>query len=150
MKLTALLAWGVLIAPCLYAAEPATPVGLWHTIDDNTGRVRALVRIVEHDGELRGTIEKVFPEPGADPAPRCTKCTDSRRDQPVVGMTFLTGLKKDSDDPLLWSGGEILDPDNGSVYRSKVSLSEDGSRLKVRGYLGISLLGRTQIWQRAN
>jgi len=149
MKATAALFLMLVASLGLAAGTPPSPVGMWQTIDDSSGKVRALVRIVEQNGELRGTIEKLYPEPGADPAPRCTKCTDARRDQPVVGMTFITGLHQDSDSPLTWSGGEILDPDNGNVYRSKASVSEDGTRLMVRGYLGIALLGRTQIWKRA-
>lgn len=150
MQRTAAFALLALAAAAALAAELPSPVGLWQTVDDNTGKVRGLVRITEVNGELRGTVEKTYPNPGEDPAPRCTKCSDARRDQPVIGMTFLTGLKKDPDAPLTWSGGEILDPDNGSVYRSKVSLSEDGALLRVRGYLGIALLGRTQVWKRAD
>jgi uncharacterized protein (DUF2147 family) len=66
----------------------------------------------------------------------------------VLGMTFLTGLKREAD-AAVWSGGEILDPDTGSIYRSKATLTENGARLEVRGYIGFALLGRTQVWQRA-
>ncbi len=149
-KLIAILALVALISPCLCVADTLTPIGLWQQIDDNTGKVLTLVRIVEQNGELRGTIEKLFVEPGEDPAPRCTKCGGARRAQPIAGMIFLTGLKRDSDTSLSWSGGEILDPDSGSVYRSKATLSEDGTSLHVRGYIGIALLGRTQTWKRIN
>jgi uncharacterized protein (DUF2147 family) len=149
MKWLVALAMSLASTAALAAGETAnlSPVGNWQTIDDNSGKPRALVRIVELNGELSGTIEKIYSAPGEDPAPRCVKCTDSRRDQPVLGMTFLNGLKKDAE-PLVWSGGEILDPDNGSVYRSRATLSEDGTKLQVRGYIGIALLGRTQVWKR--
>jgi uncharacterized protein (DUF2147 family) len=147
-KLIAIFTLAALISPYLCVADTVTPVGLWQQIDDNTGKVLSFVRIIEQNGELRGTIEKLFVESGDDPTPRCTKCSDARRDQPIVGMVFLTGLKKNSDASLTWSGGEILDPDSGSIYRSKATLSEDGSRLHVRGYIGIAILGRTQTWKR--
>ena len=90
-------------------------------------------------------MEKIFDQPGDDPAHLCKECKDERKDKPVIGMAILWGLKKDGD---TWAGGEILDPKNGKIYRCKMTLSADGKSLNVRGFIGISLLGRTQIWLR--
>jgi hypothetical protein len=70
------------------AAEPSA-TGLWRTIDDSTGKPRGLVRITEESGQYQGRLEKTFPQPGEDPNPKCDKCSGSRRDQPVIGMTIL-------------------------------------------------------------
>ena len=138
------LLWVCAVAPA--SAATATPVGLWTTVDDTSGRPRAVVEISETNGTLSGRIVRLFVDPGEDPDPHCEKCTDSRRDQRVIGMQILSGLHHRADE---WSGGEILDPESGSVYRASVRPSDDGQRLDVRGYIGISLIGRTQVWQRA-
>jgi uncharacterized protein (DUF2147 family) len=126
-------------------AQEASPVGLWKNIDDNSGKPKALIRITDSNGELKGRIEKLFRESGEDPAPKCTKCEDARKDQPVIGMTILSGMKRDGDE---YNGGQILDPDNGRVYRSKLKLTDSGKKLNVRGFIGIPMLGRTQTWLR--
>ena len=139
----------LLLACCGIAHAQSSAVGLWRSIDDNTGKVQALVRISETGGELGGRIEKLFPEPGADPNPLCDKCEGARKNQPVLGMTILWGLKRGRDQNVdEYSGGEILDPDNGSLYRALLTLVDGGKKLKVRGYLGITLFGRTQLWER--
>ncbi|MFM8467695.1 MAG: DUF2147 domain-containing protein [Oxalobacteraceae bacterium] len=122
-----------------------TPAGLWRTIDDQTGKEKSLVRIIEVNGEFRGTIEKLFREPGEDPNPNCDKCPGDKKNKPVIGMMILTGLKKDHNQ---WSSGEILDPQNGKTYKCKVWLDNKGHDLHVRGFIGLSLLGRTQVWKR--
>ncbi|WP_338845807.1 DUF2147 domain-containing protein [Massilia sp. W12] len=132
------------LAPAL--ANDASPVGLWKTIDDKSGKPRSLVRITESNGVLSGKIEKLFKEPGEDANPKCDKCEDDRKDQPIIGMVFMKGLKKDGEE---YNGGEILDPNNGKVYRSKISLSDGGKKLNVRGYVGAPMFGRTQVWVRA-
>jgi uncharacterized protein (DUF2147 family) len=126
-------------------AQEASPVGLWKNIDDVTGKPKALIRISEDKGELRGQIEKLFPAPGEEPNPKCTACSGAKKDQPVIGMVFMSGLKKNGDE---YTDGEILDPDNGKVYRSKMSLAEGGKKLKVRGYVGVPMFGRSQVWVR--
>jgi len=126
-------------------AQQASPVGLWKNIDDVTGKPKALIRITEDKGELRGQIEKLFPAAGEDPNPRCTACDGARKDQPVIGMVFMSGLKKTGDE---YTGGEILDPDNGKVYRSKMALVDGGKKLNVRGYVGVPMFGRSQVWVR--
>lgn len=127
-------------------AQDGTPIGLWKTIDDETGKPKSLVRISEANGELRGKIEKLFRDAGEDPNPKCDKCEDARKDQPIVGMTILTGMKKDGSE---YNGGQILDPANGKVYKSKMAVTEGGKKLDVRGYIGVPMLGRTQTWVRA-
>jgi uncharacterized protein (DUF2147 family) len=126
-------------------AQESTPVGVWKSIDDESGRERSIIRITEVNGELQGAVEKIFERPGDDPEHLCRKCKGARKDQPIVGMTILWGLKRDDD---VWKGGEILDPDNGKTYRCKMTLTDGGTKLDVRGYIGISLIGRTQTWLR--
>ena len=123
-----------------------TPLGTWTTIDDVSHQPRSLVRISEHDGVLSGRIVRLFRGPDEDPDPRCGKCEGARHDQRVIGMTILWGLHRDGD---AWNGGEILDPESGSIYRVTLHPADGGQTLQVRGYIGFSLLGRTQVWQRA-
>jgi len=129
----------------LRAANQASPIGLWKTIDDETEAPRSIVEIAEVNGELQGHITKIFYRPDEKPDPVCDKCEGARKDKPVIGMTFLWGLKKDGDG---WAGGEILDPKNGKIYNAKMSLIEDGKALRVRGFIGTPLLGRSQTWLR--
>jgi len=126
-------------------AQDGTPIGVWKTIDDESGKPKSLVRISESNGELRGKIEKLFREPGEDPNPKCEKCEGALKDQPVIGMTIITGMKKDGSE---YNGGQILDPNNGKVYKSKMTVVEGGKKLDVRGYIGVPMLGRTQTWVR--
>ena len=126
-------------------ADTLSPTGVWRTIDDKTDKVRSIIRISGVNGELRGVVEKIFDQPDDDPAHLCKECKGDRKDKPIVGMTILWGLAKDGNG---WAGGEILDPKNGKIYRAKMSLAEDGMRLNVRGFVGVSLLGRTQTWLR--
>lgn len=121
-----------------------SPVGLWKTIDDDGKTEKSLVRITDGGGTLTGKIEKIF-----DPAKqdsRCDKCTDERKDKPVLGMTILRNLKQDDDDKDAWSGGEILDPNNGKTYKARIKPIEGGKQLQMRGYIGPFF--RTQVWQR--
>ncbi len=127
------------------AFAQASPAGTWKTIDDSTGKPRGLVEITEKGGVYSGKVIKSFVD-GEVQSKVCDKCTDARKDQPIIGMTILTGLRKTADNE--WTGGEILDPENGKVYKSKMSLAEEGKKLNVRGFIGISLLGRTQTWER--
>jgi len=125
------------------AADLSSPIGEWKTFDDKTGKARAIVRIYEQDGKLFGKIERSM-TPGAE-SRVCAVCTDDRKDQPMLGLVIIRNMKRTDDG---YAGGDILDPDNGSVYRCKLHLDEGGAKLVVRGYIGISLLGRTQIWER--
>ena len=140
-----LIAAAALLAAAGTAFAQATPVGLWKTIDDETKAEKSHVRISEADGVLSGRIEKLLDPKKQDS--KCDKCTDSRKDQPVLGMTILEGVKKDGEDNS-WSGGTILDPNNGKVYKVRMSPKDGGKALDVRGYIGMPLLGRTQTWLR--
>ncbi|XYJ09895.1 DUF2147 domain-containing protein [Telluria sp. B2] len=126
-------------------AQNASPVGLWKTVDDETGKPKALVRITEENGALQGKIEKLFREPNEEQNPKCVACSDSRKNQPIIGMTIVSGLKKDGNE---YTGGEILDPAKGKVYKSKATLRDGGQKLEVRGYIGAPMFGRSQIWHR--
>ena len=128
------------------AQQPVTsPVGLWKNIDDVTGKSLALVRISDSNGVLSGKIEKLFLMPGENQNPTCTKCEGGNKDQPVLGLVILVGLKKEGEE---YRGGTILDPDNGQQYKSRLLLEDGGRKLNVRGYVGISWIGRSQIWLR--
>ncbi|WP_323143162.1 DUF2147 domain-containing protein [Massilia phyllosphaerae] len=129
----------------LAMAQDGSPVGLWKTIDDASGKPTALIRITEQQGELQGKIEKLFRAPNEDQNPKCVQCTDGRKDQPIVGMTIVTGLKKTGDE---YTGGEILDPKNGKVYKSKLTVREGGKKVEVRGFIGMPMFGRSQVWLR--
>jgi uncharacterized protein (DUF2147 family) len=129
----------------LHAWADSSPVGLWKTIDDETSKPKSLVRITESNGEFKGKVEKLFRSADQDQNPKCAKCDDANKDQPIIGMTILTGMRKEDDE---YTGGRILDPNNGKVYRSKMSVIDDGKKLKLRGYIGVPMLGRTQIWLR--
>jgi len=140
LRLSALLFASALLAQ---AADLASPAGLWRTFDDKTGKARGLVRIYEEDGAFWGKVEAAL-----DPARagrKCDACTDERKGQPVVGMVILRNMKKDGSE---FTGGDILDAENGSVYRCKFKLSDGGRKLVVRGFLGVSLFGRSQTWTR--
>lgn len=128
------------------AADPASPVGRWRTIDDDTKSERSIVEVTKVGDELQGRVLRIFYRPDEKPDPVCELCEGARKDQPVIGMTFLWGLKPDGGND--WAGGAILDPKNGKIYNAKLSLTEAGSQLRVRGYIGTPLLGRTQIWLR--
>ena len=140
-----LLAGALLASAAASMAQAASPTGLWQTIDDKTGQPKALVQIVQDsDGTLTG---KILTGLGSndDPNRRCTACTDSRKDQLMKGMTIINGMKADGD---TWDGGQILDPENGKLYKCKMHLDDGGQKLVVRGYIGVSLLGRSQTWIR--
>jgi len=127
------------------AQAQETPAGLWRTISDVTGKQKSLVRITEKNGEYQGKIEKLFREPGEEPNPLCEKCEGELKGKPALGMVVLTGIRKDGAD---YVGGKILDPNDGKVYNSKLTLIEGGKKMNMRGYLGIPMLGRTQVWIR--
>jgi len=126
-------------------AESTSPIGLWKNIDDASGKPRALIRIAESNGTLQGKIEKVFPGPSEDRNPKCEKCQGALKNVPVIGLVILSGLKKNGAE---YTGGKILDPDNGKVYSAKIQMTDAGKKLNVRGYVGVSMLGRSQIWLR--
>ncbi|MBZ4418250.1 DUF2147 domain-containing protein [Myxococcus sp. RHSTA-1-4] len=127
-------------------AEEATPVGRWTTIDDETKKPKSVIAIYEEGGKLFGKIEKLYREPNEEQNPVCDKCEGTLKNQPIIGMVIMRDLKKDDDE---WTGGSILDPANGKTYKCKIAVEDKGKKLKVRGYVGMALLGRTQHWVRA-
>jgi uncharacterized protein (DUF2147 family) len=135
---------GALALAGAVASAQNTPVGLWKTIDDDGKTEKSLVRITDAGGVLSGKIEKVFDASKQDS--KCDKCTDERKDQPVLGMVILRNLKQDADDKEVWSGGEVLDPNNGKVYKTRLKPIDGGKQLQMRGYIGPFY--RTQVWQR--
>ncbi len=141
----ALLAAAVIVTPAALVAQ-ASPVGTWHTISDTDGKPRGIIEIKEVNGKLVGTVKGTL-VPGEKGDRVCEKCTDERRGQRLVGMEILRGLKPDGNE---WNGGEILDPDNGKTYKAKLHLEDGGKKLVLRGYIGFSLLGRSQTWVRAD
>ncbi|RJG07157.1 DUF2147 domain-containing protein [Noviherbaspirillum cavernae] len=143
--LTSAIAASALLALGAWAQQ-ASPVGLWKNIDDETGKPKALIRITESNGEFKGRIEKLFRDANEDQNPKCDKCEGTRKDQPIIGMTILTGLKQEGSE---YTGGQLLDPGNGKVYKSKAALVDGGRKLDVRGYIGAPLFGRSQTWVRA-
>lgn len=122
-----------------------TPVGTWHTVSDVDGKPRGVIAIREVNGRLVGTARGSL-VPGERNDRLCDKCPGERQGKPIFGMDILTGLRPDGDE---WTGGEILDPDTGKVYKAKIRLIDGGRKLVLRGYIGVSLLGRSQTWVRA-
>lgn len=144
----------VLIASIALLAQPASaessspassPLGRWKTIDDITGKAKSIVLIWEENGKLFGKVQKLLNPDPQNPNPRCEDCSGDQKGKPVVGLQILQNLSKDGN---AWSGGTILDPATGKIYKCLVSVLDGGAKLKVRGFIGISLLGRTQYWQR--
>jgi uncharacterized protein (DUF2147 family) len=133
---------GMIAAPS-HAAGSQSPLGLWKAFDDKTGKPRALVRIYLQDGRYFGRIERSFTQDAATRV--CSTCTDERKNQPILGLLIIRNMAlRDTD----YGGGDILDPDSGSVYRCKFHLEKDGTVLVVRGFIGLPLFGRSQSWQR--
>ncbi len=133
-----------LFAGSIFAAE-MTPIGSWKTVDDKTGKVKSIVEISDAGGgKLVGKVAQIL-QSDKGPNPTCDACSGDRKDKPVLGMTIMWDVKQDGD---VWDGGSILDPNNGKTYSVKLTLIENGSKLQVRGFLGFSWLGRTQIWER--
>lgn len=135
----------LLLSTILLAVSSLTaqsPVGTWKTIDDEDGTVKSHVTIVEKGGKLYGTVTKLI----TSALTHCDDCEGEKKGKPIEGLEILWNLESDGDE---WNGGRILDPKNGKVYKCKISL-EDEDTLKVRGFIGFSLLGRTQTWYRVN
>ncbi len=119
-------------------------IGKWITIDDETGKQKSIVELYKQNDKLYGKITYLFPREGRGPNPKCTKCTDDRKDEPLVGLQIVRNLKWDGS---TWNSGTIVDPENGKIYDVKMWLDEENKdRLNVRGYIGPFF--RTQTWKR--
>ena len=142
------LFFSLLFSLCSYASA-ADISGVWRTIDDKTGYVRAHIKISKaSNGTYTGTIIKDFPAPGETPLVQCTKCPAPYTNKPIIGLTILQNLKADPDTPNLYVDGSVLDPRAGKIYHGKAKLNATGNKLTLRGYIGISLVGRSQTWIR--
>ena len=123
--------------------------GIWRSIDDKTGYEKAVIEVTQNpDGSFGGTILEVLAEPGKPPEVTCVNCPPPFTGQPIKGTHFLWGLKPEKSNPHQFSGGRVLDPLNGHIYSAKISVKPNGNELVLRGFLGISLLGRSQVWFR--
>jgi uncharacterized protein (DUF2147 family) len=142
----ALLAVAALLVGDLHtrAAEP-TAAGLWEQVDEKSGKAESWFKITEHNGVYEGVIVKIFFKPGEDENWKCDKCEGADRGRPVLGLTLVKGMQRNG---LTYENGTIMDPRDGSVYRALMRLTPDGSKLEVRGYLGLALFGRSQVWNR--
>ena len=126
------------------ALAAPSPVGYWTTVDDDGKTHSSVVQIYARGKKLFGRIVQLIKPP--EPDPKCTECDGTRKNQRILGMEILRDFEADGDE---WSGGHILDPRNGKEYKCYMEVLDGGKRLKVRGYLGIALLGRTQLWQKS-
>ena len=132
----------ILSMPVPATADPASVAGNWTTIDEK-GRAGSVIAISVVGGVAEGTVTKIYKRPGDTGF--CAKCRGDLKDKPLVGMKILTNLKPDGE---VWDGGAILDPGSGDTYDVRMRPLDGGRKLQVRGFLGISLLGRTQVWVR--
>ena len=142
---------GLIIAFASVTGFAASIEGYWKSIDDRTGEQLSIYEIKKGaDGTFHGKILYRYPVPGGVALTHCTKCPPPYTNQPIVGLEFLSGFKQDEKNPNLYVDGRVLEPKSGKIYKGKANLSADGKRLRLRGYVGVSALGRTQVWIRTD
>jgi len=144
-------ATSLLLAAATALAASDSPVGKWKQVDDVSGKQKSVIEITDNGGALEGKVLQVMNlsqeeiTKGGGEHPKCVLCEGAMKNQPVEGMTIMSGVKKDGD---VWDGGKITDPKTGKVYKVKLTLDSGGQKMDVRGYIGFSLLGRSQTWYR--
>ena len=142
---------GLVLSLASVTAFSATIEGFWHSIDDRTGEKLSIVEIRKGaDGTFRGKILYRYPVPGGVVLTHCTKCPPPYTNQPIVGLEFFSGFKEDPNKRNAYVDGKILEAKSGKIYKAKATVTADGKRLRLRGYVGVSALGRTQVWIRTD
>jgi uncharacterized protein (DUF2147 family) len=125
------------------AFDPTSAAGLWQKVED--GKPSLYVLVIDHNGTFEGVMAKLFPAAGETGTPSCTGCTDDRKDAPWLGISFIRDMKRNG---FVYEGGNVLDPRDGKIYSAKMTLSPDGQSLTLRGYVGIALFGKDEVWNR--
>jgi Uncharacterized protein conserved in bacteria (DUF2147) len=140
--LTAILVLAIVTTTA--GSDQNTPDGLWQPLD-SSGKPLGLIRIYQDHGLYFGQI--MPSSPGDSPNERCVRCTDERKNEPIIGLTIIRNMRRDGD---VYLGGDVLDPTTGRIYGCRFHLTDGGHRMIMRGFLGIPLLGRSMIWARAD
>jgi uncharacterized protein (DUF2147 family) len=133
----------ILILTISISIHSQTIFGKWNSKNENTGQIDSVIEVYEKEGKAYAKVIEILNKKIKNPI--CQNCNGENKDKPILGLNILTGLEKDGDE---WSGGEILDPRNGKIYKCYIQLVEN-NKLKLRGYVGISLFGKTRYWYRA-